>query len=246
MAFPKIRKTYASWARRYQKIHRLVDSPFSYSQRKPVAIQIAGRLACTFLDYKIRAFARMQADSRKARMAWREHSRHTAVGADNTQKQYERMIFQLCSLGICAALIHCSNDKVEQTPSHGNSSQHSFPLETQRMRERLIIDRYILKYIVVCYLDLHHHEPISCPRGTNLVRQTEAHLSFFRGPHLSKCGESAAPWFIGRGRDNAPLNGQKMCFHVRGWRMAGGTYGGAASRSQRHSFRKAPHGIDDE
>jgi hypothetical protein len=119
MAFPKIRKTYASWARRYQKIHRLVDSPFSYSQRKPVAIQIAGRLACTFLDYKIRAFARLQAGGRKARMVRREHSRHTAVGADNTQKQYERMIFQLYSLGICAALIHCSNDKVERILATG-------------------------------------------------------------------------------------------------------------------------------
>jgi len=35
-------KIYAMWARRYQKIDRLADSPFPIPQHKPVAIQIAG------------------------------------------------------------------------------------------------------------------------------------------------------------------------------------------------------------
>jgi hypothetical protein len=38
----KVKKIYATWARRYQKIHRLADSPFPIPQHKPVAIQIAG------------------------------------------------------------------------------------------------------------------------------------------------------------------------------------------------------------
>jgi hypothetical protein len=75
----KIRKIYAAWARRYQKIDRLADSPFPIPSTSLLQFKLRAS-GMYFSRPQIRAFARLQADGRKARMMRREHSRYTALG----------------------------------------------------------------------------------------------------------------------------------------------------------------------